>query len=45
MVVVVGDAPTTGRRPFDIDQQTVTVGLNIPVLKISADNVTATLHR
>lgn len=45
MVVVVGDAPSTGRRPFDIDQQTVTVGLNIPVLTISADNVTTTLTR
>ncbi|GAA4476842.1 thiamine pyrophosphate-binding protein [Enteractinococcus fodinae] len=45
MVVVVGDAPSTGRRPFDIDQQTVTVGLNIPVMTISADNVTATLTR
>jgi len=45
MVVVVGDAPSTGRRPFDIDQQTVTVGLNIPVMTVSAENVTSTLTR
>ncbi len=38
MVVVVGDAPSTGRRPFDIDQSTVTVGLNIPVITIDQDN-------
>ena len=41
MVVIVGDAPSTGRRPFDIDQQTVTVGLNIPVVTIDEQNVAA----
>ena len=37
MVVVVGDAPSTGRRPFDLDQHAVTVGLNIPVLTLTGD--------
>lgn len=45
MVVIVGDAPTTGRRPFDIDQQTVTVGLNIPVVTIDAHNAASAIER
>lgn len=45
MVVIVGDAPTTGRRPFDIDQQTVTAGLNIPMLTIAEDNAAEITHR
>lgn len=45
MVVVVGDAPARGRRPIDIDQEAVTVGLNIPVVKIAEHNVaTAITH-
>src|SRR5699024_1074463 len=45
MVVVVGEAPTTGRRPFDIDQQTVTAGLNIPMLTIGEDNAAELTNR
>lgn len=45
LVAVVGDAPSSGRRPFDIDQQTVTVGLNIPVLTIDEHNATAIIDR
>jgi thiamine pyrophosphate-dependent acetolactate synthase large subunit-like protein len=45
MVVIVGDAPSTGRRPFDIDQQTVTVGLNIPVITLTADNAATKVER
>ncbi|MDN5815324.1 thiamine pyrophosphate-binding protein [Yaniella sp.] len=45
MVVVVGEAPTTGRRPFDIDQQTVTAGLNIPLLTIGEDNAAELTNR
>ncbi|HJF15952.1 MAG TPA: thiamine pyrophosphate-dependent enzyme [Enteractinococcus helveticum] len=41
MVVLVGDAPSTGRRPFDVDQTTVTVGLNIPVVTLHQDNAAA----
>ncbi len=45
MVVVVGDAPSSGRRPFDVDQQTVTVGLNIPVITIHTDDTAAAITR
>lgn len=45
LVAVVGDAPSSGRRPFDIDQQTVTVGLNIPVLTVDEHNATAIIDR
>src|SRR5690625_2222967 len=45
MVVVVGDAPSSGRRPFDIDQQTVTVGLNIPVVTIDERSVATATSR
>ena len=45
MVVVVGDAPSTGRRPFDLDQHAVTVGLNIPVLTLTGDQTATTLNR
>ena len=31
----------TGRRPFDVDQTTVTVGLNIPVVTLHQDNAAA----
>ena len=45
MVAVVGEAPTTGRRPFDIDQQTVTAGLNIPMLTVDEHNLSAIMHQ
>lgn len=45
MVAVVGEAPSTGRRPFDIDQQAVTVGLNIPVLTVTEHNAAEIAHR
>ena len=45
MVAVVGEAPTTGRRPFDIDQQTVTAGLNIPMLTVDEHTVSAVMHQ
>src|SRR5699024_8236124 len=38
MVVVVGDAPSIGPRPFDIDQQMVTVGKNLATLTIGEFN-------
>jgi len=44
MVVVVGDAPSTGKRPFDIDQQTVTVGLDIPVVTIDTRNASTAMQ-
>src|SRR5699024_10740535 len=45
MVAVVGEAPTTGRRPFDIDQQTVTAGLNIPMLTVDEHILSAIMHQ
>lgn len=45
MVVVVGDAPSTGRRPFDIDQHTVTAGMNIPVVTIEPAHAGANITR
>src|SRR5699024_3814331 len=44
MVAVVGEAPATARRPFDIDQQTVTAGLNLPMRTVAAYNVSAIRH-
>lgn len=44
MVAVVGDAPSTGPRPFDIDQQAVTVGLNVAVLTVSEGNAAEILQ-
>src|SRR5699024_6816650 len=45
MVAVVGEAPTSGLRPFDIDQQTVTAGLNIPMLTVDEHTVSAVMHQ
>ncbi|WP_125612320.1 thiamine pyrophosphate-binding protein [Specibacter cremeus] len=36
MVLVVGDAPTTGPRPWDIDQAMVAAGLGVPMLTVGA---------
>lgn len=38
MVVVVGEAPTTGPRPWDIDQLTVARGLGVQTLTVAAGN-------
>ncbi|MDQ0923401.1 acetolactate synthase-1/2/3 large subunit [Pseudarthrobacter sp. W1I19] len=38
MVVVVGEAPTSGPRPWDIDQLMVAQGLGILTLTVAADN-------
>lgn len=38
MVVVVGEAPTTGARPWDIDQLMVAQGLGVLTLTVSAGN-------
>src|SRR5690625_7278842 len=45
MVVVVGDAPSTGRRPFANDQHTVTASMYIPIFTIEpAHPVTTDNH-
>ncbi|MBO0908697.1 thiamine pyrophosphate-binding protein [Arthrobacter sunyaminii] len=38
MVLVVGEAPTTGARPWDIDQLTVARGLGVLTLTVAAGN-------
>lgn len=38
MVVVVGEAPTTGLRPWDIDQLMVAHGLGVLTLTVGAGN-------
>src|SRR5699024_7329873 len=45
MVVVVGDAPSVGPRPFDIDQQMVTAGMNIATLTIGEANAAEMTNR
>lgn len=45
MVVVVGEAPAAGRRPFDIDQKMITAGMNIPTLTIAEDNASEITNR
>src|SRR5690625_1107006 len=45
LVVVVGYAPSTGSRPFDLDQSTVTIGLNIPVITIDQHNAGSAIAR
>lgn len=42
MVVVVGDAPTTGPRPWDIDQVMVAQGLGVRTLTVASDNTART---
>jgi acetolactate synthase I/II/III large subunit len=41
LVLVVGDAPTTGRRPWDIDQSMAAKALGIETLVVNAENATA----
>ena len=42
MVVVVGDAPAAGPRPWDIDQVMVARGLGVQTLTVAADNAART---
>ncbi|MHA7268448.1 thiamine pyrophosphate-binding protein [Arthrobacter sp. HLT1-20] len=41
MVVVVGEVPTTGPRPWDIDQETVARGLGVQTLTVARDSAMA----
>lgn len=45
LVFVVGDAPTTGMRPWDIGQGALAAALGAPTIVVGADNATAlTIH-
>ncbi len=45
LVLVVGDAPTTGRRPFDVDQTAAAAAVGVTTLVASPDNAAAIAHR
>ena len=45
LVLVVGDAPTSGLRPWDVDQVGAAAALGAPTLVVSADDAGATAVR
>ncbi|MEX5303625.1 thiamine pyrophosphate-binding protein [Kocuria sabuli] len=45
LVLVVGDAPTTGRRAFDIDQTGAAAAVGVSTLVATPDNAAAITHR
>ncbi|KTR37908.1 thiamine pyrophosphate-binding protein [Rothia kristinae] len=45
LVLVVGDAPTSGPRPWDVDQVGAAAALGAPTLVVSADDAGATAVR
>ncbi|MFI7580080.1 thiamine pyrophosphate-binding protein [Kocuria kalidii] len=45
LVLVVGDAPTTGARPFDIDQSGAAAAVGVSTLVATPDNAVAITHR
>lgn len=45
LVLVVGDAPTSGLRPWDVDQVGAAAALGAPTLMVSADDAGATAVR
>ncbi|MFI7481290.1 thiamine pyrophosphate-binding protein [Kocuria sp. M1R5S2] len=45
LVLVVGDAPTTGARPFDIDQTAAAAAVGVTTLVATPDNAAAITHR
>lgn len=45
LVLVVGDAPTSGPRPWDVDQVGAAAALGAPTLMVSADDAGATAVR
>ncbi|MGQ1796144.1 thiamine pyrophosphate-binding protein [Kocuria oceani] len=45
LVLVVGDAPTTGRRPFDVDQTGAAAAVGVTTLVATPGNAVAITHR
>ena len=45
LVLVVGDAPTTGARPFDIDQAAAAAAVGVTTLVATPENAPALAHR
>ncbi|RZU66265.1 thiamine pyrophosphate-dependent acetolactate synthase large subunit-like protein [Microterricola gilva] len=45
LVLVVGDAPTTGMRPWDIEQSSFAASLGVPTIVVNAEDATRqTIH-
>lgn len=45
MLVVVGDAPTTGPRPWDVDQEMLAAAIGVRTLTVGPDNVEERVDR
>ena len=45
LVLVTGDAPTAGRRPFDVDQKAAAAAAGVATLVAGPDNAAAITHR
>ena len=45
LVLVVGDAPTTGPRPFDVDQTMAAAAVGVATLVATPENAVAVAHR
>lgn len=45
MLVVVGDAPTTGARPWDVDQEMMAAAMGVRTIALSLDDLDATVDR
>ena len=43
LLLVVGDVPTTGGRPWDIDQDRIAAGLGVSTFRVAADTVAETV--
>lgn len=45
LVVIAGDAPTTGRRPWDVDQTALAADLGVRAITVGIDTAAATVTR
>jgi len=45
MLVVVGDAPTTGARPWDVDQEMLAAAMGVRTITLALDDLDATVDR
>ena len=43
VLVVVGDAPTAGLRPWDVDQRAIADAVGVPTITLSADDIAGTV--
>ncbi|PII86864.1 thiamine pyrophosphate-binding protein [Leucobacter sp. OLTLW20] len=45
LIVLAADAPTTGNRPWDVDQEMLAAALGVRTLTVTADNIDAIVDR